>query len=84
MHQVKLVCRKRALKNGLHLIWVQYCQKSNKRVQLSSKISIPVDHWSVQKEKILSDLPYVLPFLNAQSSMPIIPEVIVGTTRSCF
>jgi putative transposase len=29
-------------------------------------------------------VPYVLPFLNAQSSIPIIPEVICTTCKSCL
>lgn len=44
-------------KDGTSLIYVQYCFSSQKRVLLSTNISIPADYWNKKAGSILTSLP---------------------------
>lgn len=55
---IKLVIKKGDVhKNGTNLIYVQYCFSSQKRLLLSTDISIPAAYWNEKTCSILASLP---------------------------
>jgi hypothetical protein len=55
---IKLIIKKGEVhKDGTNLIYVQYCFSSQKRVLLSTDISIPAKYWDKKKGSILTSLP---------------------------
>ncbi|HMO60780.1 MAG: site-specific integrase [Lacibacter sp.] len=57
-HPIKLISRKAKVgKNGLAPISLQYCFSADKRVVLSTGISIPPQYWNRKTNRISKDLP---------------------------
>ena len=55
---VKLIIRKGKLrKNGNHVVFIQYCYTSVKRVLISTDISVPAAYWDKDNSSIMLSLP---------------------------
>ena len=55
---VKLIIRKGKLgKDGNHVVFIQYCYTSVKRVLISTDISIPAAYWDKDNSSIMLSLP---------------------------
>jgi hypothetical protein len=55
---VKLIIKKgKVRKDGTSLIFIQYCYSSNKRILLSTDISIPPFYWNKKTDRISENLP---------------------------
>lgn len=56
---IKLVCDRRARKDGTNPIGVQYCYALEKRTILDTQINIPIRHWNRKLSRISKELPVV-------------------------
>jgi site-specific recombinase XerD len=55
---IKLVCKKnKARKDGTCIIFIQYCQSSDKRILLNSGVAIPPNYWNKKSNSISKELP---------------------------
>ncbi len=59
-HPVKLIVRKGKVRNDVTvLIYLQYCLSAEKRIILSSGISIPIQYWNKKKGRLSKELPSI-------------------------
>ena len=49
---IKLICDRRARKDGTNPVCIQYCYSSDKRTLLNTEIFVPVRHWNKKYSRI--------------------------------
>jgi hypothetical protein len=57
---LKLVCDRRARKDGTNLISIQYCFSPERRTLLDNQIYIPSRYWNKKLTRLSNELPPVL------------------------
>lgn len=57
---IKLVCDRRAHKDGTNSIGIQYCYTSEKRTIVNTEINIPIHYWNKKLSRISKELPVAL------------------------
>jgi integrase len=57
---IKLVCDRRARKDGTNPIGIQYCYSSERRTVLDTEINIPIRYWNKKLARITKELPPAL------------------------
>ena len=57
---IKAICKtNRVRRDGASVIYIQYCQDSDKRTLLNTGLAVPPKHWHPKRQYILNDLPAV-------------------------
>jgi Site-specific recombinase XerD len=55
---IKLVCKKsKTRKDGTSVVFIQYCQSSDKRILLNTGVAIPPNYWNRKSNSVSNDLP---------------------------
>lgn len=55
---IKLVCKKsKTRKDGTSVVFIQYCQSSDKRILLNTGVAIPPNYWNKKSNSISNELP---------------------------
>src|SRR5688500_5006353 len=57
---IKAICKtNRVRRDGASVIYIQYCQDSNKRTLLNTGVAVPPKYWHPKRQFILNDMPDV-------------------------